>query len=209
MGTQLLMLTFILSFLRSSVVRSDHRAQKSMERPAEVVALPPSAAAAVRAQAIVSSPAEAVAQLVANSLDAGAREVHVELDLAPGGLALVVRDDGSGIRAADLPLLGRRHATSRGWGSPAAAELQTVRILGYRGEAFAALCASAAEVQVTSRAAGSFETHACLLRGGNMQQHGLALEQRKRHGTTVTVRGLFAAWPVRWKALVSTGWVLG
>lgn len=180
-----------------------------MERPAGVAALPLGAAAALRAQAVISSPAEAVAELVANSLDAGAREVHVELDLAPGGLALAVRDDGEGIRAADLPLLGRRNATSKGPGSTAAAGTEVSKVLGYRGEALACLCEAASEVEVTSRAVGSFETHACLLRGGGMPQHGLALEQRKRQGTTVVVSGLFAAQPVRRKALAAAGWVLG
>ncbi|KAL4436600.1 hypothetical protein ABPG75_003739 [Micractinium tetrahymenae] len=176
-----------------------------MQRPRAVAALPTAAAAALRAQAVISGPAEAVAELVANSLDAGAREVHVELDLAPGGLALAVRDDGTGLQAADLPLLGRRHATSKTLGSSAATAVGGAQVLGYRGEALAAICEAAAEVEVTSRAAGSFETHACLLRGSTMAQHGLALEQHGRQGTTVVVRDLFAAQPVRRKALATAG----
>lgn len=179
-----------------------------MQRPSSLAALPPAAATALRAQAIISSPAEAVAELVANSLDAGAREVHVELDLAPNGLALAVRDNGAGIRAVDLPLLGCQRATCKGGCSAIAARTETYNMFGYRGEALVAICAAAAEVEVTSRAAGSFETHACLLRRGSMAQHWLTLEQRVRQGTTVVVRGLYDAHPVRRKALATAGWVL-
>ena len=50
---------------------------------------------AVRSAQAVSSPAHAALELVYNSLDAGATEVAVALDL--GALALSVRDNGRGV----------------------------------------------------------------------------------------------------------------
>lgn len=53
-----------------------------------------------------SDPRKAVAELVQNSIDAGARHVTVERRRLRGGPAVVVRDDGEGV----LPGLGREEA---------------------------------------------------------------------------------------------------
>jgi hypothetical protein len=53
-----------------------------------------------------SDPRKAVAELVQNSLDAGARNVDVRRERVRGRVCLVVRDDGQGV----LPELGRREA---------------------------------------------------------------------------------------------------
>lgn len=53
-----------------------------------------------------TDPRKAVAELVQNSIDAGARQVTVERRRLRGGPAFVVRDDGEGI----LPSLGRDEA---------------------------------------------------------------------------------------------------
>ena len=66
---------------------------------------------AVRSSQAVSSPAQAALELVYNALDAGATEVVVALDV--GALSITVRDNGRGIAAAELALVGERHATSK------------------------------------------------------------------------------------------------
>ncbi len=53
-----------------------------------------------------SDPRKAVAELVQNSLDAGARRIDVERLRVKGAVQLVVRDDGEGV----LPELGREEA---------------------------------------------------------------------------------------------------
>lgn len=53
-----------------------------------------------------SDPRKATAELVQNSLDAGARRIEVERVRVRGHVALVVRDDGEGV----LPELGRNEA---------------------------------------------------------------------------------------------------
>ncbi|KAL4853064.1 Proteasome subunit alpha type-2 [Chlorella vulgaris] len=154
-------------------------------------------AVSVRAAAIVASPSEVLAEAVANSLDAGATEINADLDLAAWSLRVL--DNGCGIPPTRLGLLGRRCMPPTAAGA--------VPPLGYRGEALAAVCAVAEEVEVISRAAGSFETHRVLFQGGLVVHQGLALEQRSRQGTAVTVRGVFFNQPVRRKALLSDGLV--
>ena len=61
---------------------------------------------AVRSSQAVSSPAQAALELVYNALDAGATEVVVALDV--GALSITVRDNGRGIAAAELALVGER-----------------------------------------------------------------------------------------------------
>ncbi|EIE26083.1 hypothetical protein COCSUDRAFT_40245 [Coccomyxa subellipsoidea C-169] len=76
--------------------------------------------------------------------------------------------------------------------------------LGFRGEALASL-AEAACLEITSKARGAFETHTKLLQGGRVLKEGLALEQRIKQGTRVTVRDLFFNKPVRRKHLIGAG----
>ena len=195
--------------------------------PGAIGRLPRHLQARVRAQHVVSSLAEALAECVGNSLDAGASEVNVELDLA--ALGFRVQDNGSGVAAPRLALLAQQlqlqgavgsagrwpaSASSGGLGSSSGRPAR----LGYRGEALAAICATAATVELTSRAAGSFETHCLVLRrgsstgsgssGGVAAQLGLALEQRSRQGSVLSVRNMFFNQPVRRKALLAAGWVL-
>jgi DNA mismatch repair ATPase MutL len=189
--------------------------------PGVIERLPPHLQARVRGQHVVSSLAEALAECVGNSLDAGASEINVELDLA--ALGFRVQDNGSGVAAPRLALLAQQLQMQRAVGSagrlPGGASSSSggrPARLGYRGEALAAICATAATVELTSRAAGSFETHCLVLRRGSASASGssgglaaqLALEQRRRQGSVVSVRDMFCNQPVRRKALLAAGWVL-
>jgi DNA mismatch repair ATPase MutL len=146
--------------------------------------LEPGVAGPLRAAPTVSSLWQAVEACVANACEAGAAEVRVELDIC--NLAFTVDDDGAGIAAADLALLGACGATSKG--------------AGHRGEALAAI-AAVGVIEVASRAAGAFATHAALLRGGARVAPGIAPEQRACPGTRVAARGLLWNRPVALRAL--------
>ena len=147
----------------------------------------------IAAGEVVERPASAVKEIVENALDAGAR--RIEIEIADGGKTLIrVRDDGVGIKRAELPLALSRHATSKLTGD----DLLDIRSFGFRGEALPSLGA-AGRLTITSRVAGD-EAASISVAGGDISPVKPAALSA---GTVVELRDLFYATPARLKFLRS------
>ena len=149
----------------------------------------------IAAGEVVERPAAALKELLENSLDAGARAVHVQL--AGGGVKRIrVSDDGNGMAKGDLPLALARHATSK---IATLADLESIASLGFRGEALASI-AAVAGVTLTSRTRGSRHAWALAVEGGTVADPAPAAHEA---GTSIEVRDLYFNTPARRKFLKS------
>lgn len=152
-------------------------------------------ASQVAAGEVVERPASVVKELIENSLDAGARELRVEVQR--GGVALVkVTDDGSGMSREDALLCLERHATSK---LRSKEDLETVRTLGFRGEAIPSI-ASVSRFRLVTREREAVEGVEIQVDGGVL---GEVREAGCSPGTVVEVRELFYNVPARRKFLKS------
>lgn len=155
--------------------------------------LAPDVVAHIAAGETVDRPVAALKELLENALDAGARDIAIEIT---GGLDRSFRiiDNGCGIEAEDLPLAFTRHATSK---LRDAADLDAIHTLGFRGEALPSI-AQVARVTLTTRTRTAEHATQVVIEGG---QWISTTPVARAPGTTVQVEDLFFNVPARRKFL--------
>lgn len=155
--------------------------------------LSPRLANQIAAGEVVERPASVVKELVENALDAGSTQIDIECEA--GGIGRIrIRDNGSGIRADELPLALSRHATSKIFDLD---DLEAVGTLGFRGEALASI-ASVSRLDLLSAVEG--ESGSKVSVEGREMEPLIEVSAHPR-GTTVDVRDLFFNTPARRKFL--------
>ena len=157
--------------------------------------LSPHVADLIAAGEVVERPASVIKELCENALDAGARNITVEIR-GGGSTYIRVTDDGCGMSPEDAGVAFLRHATSK---LREARDLEAIATMGFRGEALAAI-SSVSRITLTTREKGAAEGTLVTLESGDIQ------DMRPcgcPEGTTMEVRELFYNTPARQKFLKS------
>lgn len=147
----------------------------------------------IAAGEVVERPSSVIKELVENSIDAGAKNITVEIK--NGGTTFMrVADDGCGIYRDDIKKAFLRHATSK---VKTANDLDSIATLGFRGEALASISA-VSRLQVITKNENE-EIGSCYeIEGGDE----ISLEEAGcPTGTTFVIRDLFYNIPARSKFL--------
>ena len=147
----------------------------------------------IAAGEVIERPASVVKEMVENSIDAGATSITVEIK--NGGISYIrISDNGKGIQKDDMDIAFERHATSK---IRQADDLETVKSMGFRGEALASI-AAISNVEMISKTEDQETGCKIIVEGGKVLEN---TEIGCPTGTTITVTNLFYNTPVRYKFL--------
>lgn len=162
---------------------------------AHIHLLDPNTIDKIAAGEVVEKPASVVKELVENAIDAGATALTIEIK--GGGIdSIRITDNGMGIEKADVKNAFLRHATSKIEKSD---DLQTVKTLGFRGEALSSISA-VAKVEMITKTKDSLLGTRYVIEGAKEVEFS---EVGAPNGTTIIVRNLFYNVPARRKFLNS------
>ena len=146
----------------------------------------------IAAGEVVERPSSAAKEMLENSIDAGAK--NITLEIRNGGRSLVrVIDDGCGFLREDIPKALLRHATSK---ISCGEDINGIKTLGFRGEALAAMGSVSRMDIVTKHRSEEIGTRL------TSDEDGIVMvDTGCPDGTTVSVRDLFYNTPARQKFL--------
>ena len=146
----------------------------------------------IAAGEVVENPASMIKELLENSLDAGSK--NIKIDVKNGGKHVIISDDGKGMSQEDLLMSVERHATSK---IRKKEDLYNLFTYGFRGEALSSI-AAVSKMILSSKDEESLIGSAVNVSGGKIT--GLKEIQRNR-GTTIEIKDLFFNTPARLKFL--------
>lgn len=147
----------------------------------------------IAAGEVVERPSSVVKEMIENSVDAGAKNITVEIKNG-GSTYIRITDDGCGISRDDVKKVFVSHATSKIKESD---DLDRIATLGFRGEAMASISA-VARVQLLTRTPDAEIGTRYEIAGG--QELEIA-DAGCPVGTTIVVADLFYNTPARMKFL--------
>ena len=147
----------------------------------------------IAAGEVVEKCVSVIKELVENSIDAGSKNIKIEL-IESGIREMKVTDDGAGMDSEDARLAFMPHATSKLINEE---DLFHISSLGFRGEALPSIASISEILLKTSTGSVGTIIH---LKGGNVDREEAG---DARTGTVVTVSNLFYNTPARLKHLGS------
>lgn len=147
----------------------------------------------IAAGEVVESPLSVVKELVENSIDAGAKNIAVQIK-GNGSEYIRVSDDGCGIAGDEVETAFKRHATSK---LEKFSDLNNLHTLGFRGEALASIAKVSGVIMYTKRREDPLGTELALEAGEVIKKEDIAVDD----GTGIIVQDLFFNIPARKKDL--------
>ena len=147
---------------------------------------------AIAAGEVVENPTSMIKELIENSLDAGSKEI--KLEVWNGGLDISISDSGCGMSKEDLLLSIERHATSK---ISTKDDLFNIRTYGFRGEALSSI-ASVSKMILSSRTEDTQNGTQMNVLGGKVTN---LKNIQKNVGTQIEIKDLFYNTPARKKFL--------
>ena len=149
----------------------------------------------IAAGEVVERPANALKEILENSLDASASRIKISL-VHGGTKSIQVEDNGTGILPVDMAAALQRHSTSK---LSSIEEIATLTTLGFRGEGLASI-AAVSRFTLLSRCQNEKYGRQIEARDGKI---GESTIHARPPGTTVKIEDLFFNLPARRKFLKS------
>jgi len=159
--------------------------------------LEPDTYSKIAAGEVIESPVSVLKEIIENSIDAGSKNISIEIKNA-GKTLISVKDDGCGMNENDLKFSIYRYATSK---ISNIDDLKNLSTYGFRGEALFSIFA-VSNIRIITYDGSSEHGYMLEASGGDLSTLKIKPAPPIK-GTTVEVRDLFFNTPARFKFLKS------